>query len=125
MDCDDRRAAALASVFALQSGRAIQIEVETLEQLREALAAGANSVWLDNLEVVAMREAMAVTAGRAELEASGGVTLALLRNFAATGVDRISLGKLTKDVRAVDCLMRVAGLYRPSEPRGERRLDRS
>ncbi|CAM5783830.1 nicotinate-nucleotide diphosphorylase (carboxylating) OS=Rhizobacter sp. OV335 OX=1500264 GN=SAMN02787076_02428 PE=3 SV=1 [Rhizobacter fulvus] len=56
-----------------------------------------------------MRDAVAVTAGRALLEVSGGVTLAQLRNIAATGVDRISIGALTKDVRAVDYSMRVAG----------------
>ncbi len=102
-------AAALVGAFALQSGVEIQIEVETLDQLREALAAGAKSVLLDNFGEPAMREAVAVTAGRAVLEASGGVTLAQLRGIAATGVDRISVGKLTKDVRAVDYSMRVSG----------------
>ncbi len=102
-------AAALASAFALQSGVEIQCEVETLGQLGEALAAGATSVLLDNFSEAAMREAVAVTAGRAVLEASGGVTLAQLRSIAATGVDRISVGKLTKDVRAVDYSMRVSG----------------
>ena len=103
-------AAALANAFALQSGVEIQIEVETLAQLREALAAGATSVLLDNFSEAAMREAVALTAGRALLEVSGGVTLAQLRGIAATGVDRISIGKLTKDVQAVDYSMRVVGL---------------
>jgi len=102
-------AAALVGAFALQSGVEIQIEVETLDQLREALAAGAKSVLLDNFSEPAMREAVAVTAGRAVVEASGGVTLAQLRSIAATGVGRISVGKLTKDVRAVDYSMRVSG----------------
>jgi nicotinate-nucleotide pyrophosphorylase (carboxylating) len=102
--------AALASAFALQSGVEIQIEVETIAQLREALAAGATSVLLDNFSEAAMREAVAIAAGRALLEVSGGVTLAQLRGIAATGVDRISIGKLTKDVLAVDYSMRVAGL---------------
>jgi nicotinate-nucleotide pyrophosphorylase (carboxylating) len=102
--------AALAGAFALQSGVEIQIEVETIDQLREALAAGATSVLLDNFSEAAMREAVAVTAGRALLEVSGGVTLAQLRSIAATGVDRISIGKLTKDVQAVDYSMRVTGL---------------
>ncbi len=102
-------AAALANAFALQSGVEIQIEVETLDQLREALAAGATSVLLDNFMEPAMREAVAITAGRALLEVSGGVTLAQLRGIAATGVDRISIGKLTKDVQAVDYSMRVTG----------------
>jgi nicotinate-nucleotide pyrophosphorylase (carboxylating) len=86
----------------------IQIEVETLDQLREALAAGATNVLLDNFSEAAMREAVAITARRALLEVSGGVTLEQLRGIAATGVDRISVGKLTKDVRAVDYSMRVA-----------------
>jgi nicotinate-nucleotide pyrophosphorylase (carboxylating) len=94
----------------LQSGVEIQIEVETIAQLREALAAGATSVLLDNFSEAAMREAVAIAAGRALLEVSGGVTLAQLRGIAATGVDRISIGKLTKDVLAVDYSMRVAGL---------------
>lgn len=100
-------AAALANARALASGVDIQIEVETLEQLREALAAGASSVLLDNFTLQAMREAVALTAGRALLEASGGVGLEQLRDIAATGVDRISIGKLTKDVTAVDYSMRV------------------
>ena len=101
--------AALANAFALQSGVEIQIEVESLDQLREALAAGAPSVLLDNFSEPAMREAVAITAGRALLEVSGGVTLAQLRGIAATGVDRVSIGKLTKDVQAVDYSMRVTG----------------
>ena len=101
---------ALANAFALDAGVDIQIEVETLVQLREALAAGATSVLLDNFSEAAMREAVALTAGRALLEVSGGVTLEQLRGIAATGVDRISIGKLTKDVRAVDYSMRVIGV---------------
>jgi len=102
--------AAMANALALQSGVEIQIEVETIAQLREALAAGATSVLLDNFGEAMMREAVAVTAGRALLEVSGGVTLDQLRGIAATGVDRISIGKLTKDVRAVDYSLRVASL---------------
>ena len=102
--------AALANAFALQSGVEIQVEVETIAQLREALAAGATSVLLDNFTEPAMREAVAITAGRALLEVSGGVTLAQLRGIAATGVDRISIGKLTKDVQAVDYSMRVVSV---------------
>ena len=70
----------------------IQIEVETLAQLREALAAGATSVLLDNFSCEQMREAVAISAGRALLEVSGGVRLDQLRDIAATGVDRISVG---------------------------------
>jgi nicotinate-nucleotide pyrophosphorylase (carboxylating) len=102
--------AALANAFALDSGVDIQIEVETIAQLREALAAGATSILLDNFSEAAMREAVAMTVGRALLEVSGGVTLEQLRGIAATGVDRISIGKLTKDVQAVDYSMRVTGV---------------
>jgi nicotinate-nucleotide pyrophosphorylase (carboxylating) len=97
----------LAAAAALDAGVEIQIEVETLDQLREALAHGARSVLLDNFDLAAMREAVAITAGRALLEVSGSVTLDQLRGIAATGVDRISIGKLTKDVQAVDFSMRV------------------
>jgi nicotinate-nucleotide pyrophosphorylase (carboxylating) len=93
----------------LNAGVEVQIEVETLEQLREALDAGATSVLLDNFSFERMREAVAINAGRAALEVSGGVTLDQLRTIAATGVDRISTGKLTKDVTAVDFSMRVIG----------------
>ena len=89
----------------------IQVEVETLEQLREALAAGAVSVLLDNFSNEMMRDAVRlndeVAQGAALLEVSGGVTMDQLRDIAATGVDRISVGKLTKDVKAVDFSLRV------------------
>lgn len=100
-------AAALDAAGALDARLEIQIEVETLDQLREALAAGATNVLLDNFTVERMREAVALTAGRAVLEASGGVTFEHIRDIAATGVDRISIGALTKDVHAVDFSMRV------------------
>lgn len=102
-------AQALHAAQALQAGVGIQIEVETLDQLRQALAAGAASVLLDNFSLPAMRDAVALTAGRALLEASGGVSRDALREIAATGVDRISIGGLTKDVKAVDFSMRVMG----------------
>jgi len=86
----------------------IQIEVETLAELDEALAAGARSVLLDNMSLADMREAVRRSAGRAVLEASGGVDLDSVRAIAETGVDRISVGKLTKDVQAVDLSMRFA-----------------
>ena len=81
-----------------------------MAQLQEALSAGAVSVLLDNFSETMMREAVALTGGRALLEVSGGVALDQLRWIAATGVDRISIGRLTKDVRAVDYSMRVSGL---------------
>lgn len=102
-------AAALRAAQALNAGVDIQIEVESIAELQEALGAGAVSVLLDNFSEAMMREAVAVTAGRALLEVSGGVELAQLRWIAATGVDRISIGRLTKDVKAVDYSMRVLG----------------
>ena len=99
----------MAQALALKAGVEIQIEVETLAQLQQALDAGATSVLLDNFALPSVREAVAISAGRALLEVSGGVTLDRLRDIAATGVDRISIGALTKDVRAVDFSMRVSG----------------
>ena len=84
----------------------IEIEVENLDQLEEALAAGAKMILLDNMDLATMREALRITAGRAELEASGGVNLEKVRAIAETGVDRISIGSLTKDVRALDLSLR-------------------
>jgi nicotinate-nucleotide pyrophosphorylase (carboxylating) len=99
----------MRQALALNAGVEIQIEVETLDQLRQALDSGATSVLLDNFPLPRVREAVALTAGRALLEVSGGVTLERLREIAVTGVDRISIGGLTKDVRAVDYSMRVLG----------------
>jgi nicotinate-nucleotide pyrophosphorylase (carboxylating) len=97
----------LRQAAALNAGVDIQIEVENLEQLREALECGATNVMLDNFTLPLMREAVAVNAGRAVLEVSGSVQLEQVREIAATGVDRISIGRLTKDVKAVDFSMRV------------------
>ena len=94
---------------ALDAGVEIQIEVENMEQLQQALDSGATSVLLDNFTLQAMRDAVALTAGRALLEASGGVQLETMRDIAATGVDRISIGKLTKDVVATDYSLRIVG----------------
>lgn len=85
----------------------VQIEVETLDQLREALTAGAKLILLDNFDLDTMREAVTLTAGRAQLEASGNITLETVRAVAETGVDRISIGGLTKHIRAVDLSMRT------------------
>jgi nicotinate-nucleotide pyrophosphorylase (carboxylating) len=85
----------------------VQIEVETLAQLQEALAAGATMVLLDNMDLPTLREAVRITDRRAVLEISGGVTLDSVRALAETGVDRISIGALTKDIRAVDFSMRL------------------
>jgi nicotinate-nucleotide pyrophosphorylase (carboxylating) len=84
----------------------VQIEVEAIAQLNAAIEAGARLILLDNFDLASLREAVEVTAGRAELEASGGVNLDTVRAIAETGVDRISIGTLTKDVRAVDLSMR-------------------
>ena len=101
--------AALVAAQRLQSGVPIQVEVETLAQLDEALDAGAVSILLDNFTPEAMREAVEMTSNRAVLEASGGVNLDTVRAFAESGVDRISIGGLTKDVRAVDYSLRIVG----------------
>lgn len=85
-----------------------QIEVESLAQLEQALQAGAKMVLLDNFSLEGMREAVEVNARRAQLEASGGITLDNVRAIAQTGVDRISIGALTKDIKAVDLSMRFA-----------------
>ena len=100
-------AAAMKAAIALNSGVDIQIEVENMSELQEALSAGAKSILIDNFSLDQMREAVAVTKGAALLEASGGVSLDQLKHIAATGVDRISIGKLTKDVIAVDFSLRV------------------
>jgi nicotinate-nucleotide pyrophosphorylase (carboxylating) len=84
----------------------VQIEVENLDELKEALDAGARMVLLDNMSLPDLEESVRINAGRAVLEISGGVTLDGLRTLAETGVDRISIGTLTKDVRAVDFSMR-------------------
>ena len=101
--------AALKNATALNAGVDIQIEVESFPELEEALAAGAKSILIDNFTTDQMKQAVALTAGRALLEASGGINLDQMRAIAATGVDRISLGKLTKDVYAVDFSMRILG----------------
>lgn len=100
-------AAAVAAARASGSGAWIEVEVENLDELREALASGCERVLLDNFSLADLRAAVAITAGRARLEASGGVTLAGLRTIAGTGVDDISVGALTKDVIAADLSMRL------------------
>ena len=104
------RPALAAASRLMHEGVTIQIEVETLAQLREALDAGATLILLDNFDLGQMRVAVQLTAGRAELEASGGVNLDTVRAIAQTGVDRISIGALTKDIQAVDLSMRFDAL---------------
>ena len=88
----------------------VEIEVETLAQLEEALAAGAKMILLDNMDMATLREAVRINDRRAILEISGGVTLDSVRALAETGVDRISIGALTKDVKATDFSMRLKEL---------------
>jgi nicotinate-nucleotide pyrophosphorylase (carboxylating) len=102
--------AAQAAIAAGARPALLQIEVETLDQLREALAAGAKLIMLDNMDHAHIREAVAINAGRAELEVSGNVTLDTVRGYAELGVDRISIGSLTKHVRATDYSMRMVHL---------------
>jgi len=98
--------AALEAARTLHPGVPVEIEVESLDELEIALDAGAPVVLLDNFALDDLRRAVAMTAGRAQLEASGGISLETIRAVAETGVDRISVGALTKDVRAVDLSMR-------------------
>ncbi|MDY7572876.1 carboxylating nicotinate-nucleotide diphosphorylase [Actimicrobium sp. CCI2.3] len=98
---------AMEKAFALNAGVTIQIEVESIDQLKEALAAGARSVLLDNFSLEQMREAVVLTSGAALLEASGGINFDTVRAISETGVDRISIGSLTKDVRATDYSLRI------------------
>lgn len=102
---------ALANAFELvkhqvAANTMIQIEVESKAQLRDAIECGAKLILLDNFGLEEMREAVKSTAGRAELEASGGINLGSVRAIAETGVDRISIGTLTKDIHALDLSMR-------------------
>ncbi|MFW5431694.1 MAG: carboxylating nicotinate-nucleotide diphosphorylase [Methylophilaceae bacterium] len=99
--------AALQQAFALNTKAGIQIEVEDLTELSEALTAGATSVLLDDFSLEDMRSAVQSTQGKALLEASGNVNLATIRNIAETGVDRISIGALTKNIQAIDLSMRI------------------
>ena len=100
-------AQAMQAAQALNAGVSIQIEVESLDELQQALDAGATSVLLDNFSTDMMRAAVQLSAGRALLEASGGVNRGSVRAIAETGVDRISIGSLTKDVKATDFSLRV------------------
>jgi nicotinate-nucleotide pyrophosphorylase (carboxylating) len=94
------------ALAAAPEGAFVQIEVESLAQLEDALANGASMILLDNFDLPLMRKAVAINGGRASLEASGSVDLAHVRAIAETGVDRISIGALTKNIHAVDLSMR-------------------
>ena len=98
--------AALAAARDLADGLPVEIEVESLAEVEQALAAGGTHLLLDNFPIEALRQAVRLVAGRARLEASGGITLETLRVIAETGVDDISIGDLTKDLVSVDLSMR-------------------
>lgn len=99
--------AACAAARAARPDLLLEVEVESLAELDEALAAGADRIMLDDFELSDLREAVRVTAGRAELEASGGIGPESLRAIAETGVDYVSIGGLTKHVRAIDLSLRI------------------
>jgi nicotinate-nucleotide pyrophosphorylase (carboxylating) len=101
--------AAIGAARSHSAALPIEVEVENLEQLRQALSAGADRVLLDNFELAALKDAVAINRGQSRpalLEASGGITLERIAAIAATGVDYISAGTLTKDIRAIDLSMR-------------------
>ena len=100
-------AAAVAAARRLAGGAPVEVEVESIDELEQALVSGAERVLLDNFTLPALERAVALAGGRARLEASGGITLDRLRMIAETGVDDISVGDLTKDVEALDLSMRL------------------
>ncbi|WP_075182197.1 carboxylating nicotinate-nucleotide diphosphorylase [Pantoea sp. 1.19] len=99
---------AIAKAFWLHPDVPVEVEVESLDELSLALEAGADIVMLDNFTLEQMRQAVTLTAGRAQLEVSGNVTASTLRSYALTGVDFISVGALTKHIRALDLSLRFA-----------------
>ncbi|MFK3940881.1 carboxylating nicotinate-nucleotide diphosphorylase [Pseudomonas monteilii] len=101
-------AQAVAAAHRIAPGKPVEVEVESLDELSQALDARADIIMLDELSLDDMREAVRRTAGKAKLEASGGVNETTLRNIALTGVDFVSIGAMTKDVKAVDLSMRLS-----------------
>ena len=99
---------AVQAAHKIAPGKPVEVEVESLQELRQALDAGADIIMLDELSLDDMRQAVAITQGRSKLEASGGINESTLRSIAETGVDYISIGALTKDVKAVDLSMRLS-----------------
>lgn len=100
-------AAAVREARRIAPNKPVEVEVENLDELAQALDAGCDIIMLDELSLADMREAVRLTTGRAKLEASGGITQSNLRQIAETGVDYISLGTLTKDIKAIDLSMRL------------------
>ena len=101
-------AQAITTAHNIAPGKPVEVEVESLDELKEALEAGADIVMLDELSLEDMRSAVTINAGRAKLEASGGINEGTLRTIAETGVDYISIGGLTKDIKATDLSMRLS-----------------
>lgn len=102
-------AAAVAAVAReLGAGITIEVEVDTIGQLREAVATAADTILLDNMDTVKVRECVAIVAGRKKLEASGGITLDNIRDYAGTGVQRVSVGDLTRSAPGIDFTLEVA-----------------
>ncbi|MED5510934.1 MAG: carboxylating nicotinate-nucleotide diphosphorylase [Pseudomonadota bacterium] len=99
-------AAAVSQAQSLNAGVPIEVEVENLDELHQTLQAGADIVLLDNFELETLKQAVAINDKKALLEASGGISLSNIRDIAETGVDRISVGALTKDIQAVDLSLR-------------------
>lgn len=97
---------AISTAKQLNPGKPVEVETESLQELEEAIQAGADIIMLDNFSIEMMREAVAINAGRAALENSGNVTLETIGNYARTGVDYISVGALTKHIKALDLSMR-------------------
>jgi nicotinate-nucleotide pyrophosphorylase (carboxylating) len=100
-------AKAVSEAHRLAPGRPVEVETESLDELEQALSAGADIIMLDEFSLEDMRKAVALTQGRARLEASGGITDQTLAPVAETGVDYISIGALTKDIKAIDLSMRL------------------
>ncbi|MFC4864493.1 carboxylating nicotinate-nucleotide diphosphorylase [Pseudomonas sp. MAHUQ-62] len=101
-------AQAIEAAHRIAPGKPVEVEVESLDELQQALDAGADIIMLDELSLDDMRTAVSLTNGRAKLEASGGINETTLRTIAETGVDYISIGTLTKDVKAIDLSMRLS-----------------
>lgn len=99
-------AQAVAAAQQIAPGKPVEVEVESFDELDQALTAGADIIMLDNFSTAQMREAVVLTAGRSKLEASGNVGAHNLREIAETGVDFISMGALTKDLKSIDLSMR-------------------
>ena len=103
-------AEAVATARRRHPDKLLQVEVENIAELKEAIDAAVDRVLLDNFDVARLREAVLIAKGRVGLEASGGITMATVAEIAQTGVDYISVGELTKDVRPLDLSMRIVAV---------------